>query len=598
MYGQNTAESQARHTFYGINSAPSCRVDGAIYSKAPMANQHPIYLVYDPSGIDDRAAVTSPIELTVTHNVTLDAGKDSIEINVSIKNVSAADFTGANYVLQVAITEDEIRFPRQAATNGETEFSHVMRKMVPNQNGTKLVTAIAPGATQDFKFKLVLPAYTYSVNEIGVVAFVQNAATSGANPRTVFQSAVSKPKLAQGNYLDVNIISGEMKNRVNQCDNTVSYEIQFENVSTDPTPITSIDFVQLNSGVARPRMNWTGSLAPGEKATHTFNNLPINLGGSTFNVYIDRINGGAVKDRNVVNNFKEQQNLLTFPTTPAGPTLSQGFEGGSGTAVPGTYVTTNGYRLFRISPAGANNPPYSIGGFGQSIYPMFFAFTDVPTSGQTASLYFDQIDLSQAVKTQATWNYAYTVKDANSSDQMEVLVSSDCGDTWTSVYKKSGAALASIPMADLSRSHISNYWLPNPDEWKAEKIDLSQFDGTPALLVQFKGTTGGGWAYWLDDVNIQNAPSSVSDPGIITSMNVFPNPVSDVLNIEVRLAESAKADIAIMDMQGRIVNQLGNGRGLNAGMNQLSFPVNLNSGIYQLEIRTAKGVQSHRVSIF
>lgn len=104
-----------------------------------------------------------------------------------------------------------------------------------------------------------------------------------------------------------------MKNRVDQCDNSVSYEIEFENVSTDPTPITSIDFVQLNGGVARPRINWTGSLAPGDKVTHTFNNLPLNLGSATFNIYVDRINTGTVKDRNVVNNFGNQQLFLTFP---------------------------------------------------------------------------------------------------------------------------------------------------------------------------------------------------------------------------------------------------------------------------------------------
>ena len=103
----------------------------------------------------------------------------------------------------------------------------------------------------------------------------------------------------------------------------------------------------------------------------------MNLGSATFNIYVDRINTGTVKDRNVVNNFGTQQLLLTFPAGTAGTTLAQGFESGTGTAVAGTYVVTNGYRLFRIAPAGANNPPYQIGGFGLSTYPMFFAFTDV-----------------------------------------------------------------------------------------------------------------------------------------------------------------------------------------------------------------------------
>ncbi|MBK9629983.1 MAG: T9SS type A sorting domain-containing protein [Saprospiraceae bacterium] len=593
MYGHNTAESQARHTFYGINSAPSCRIDGTT-----PHNGHPINVVINPAPLDTRLAVTSPIEMTVNHEVILEAGKDSMTITVDIKNVSASDFTGANYVLHTVMTESKIRFPRQAATNGETEFSHVMRKMIPNQTGTRITTAIASGETKSYSFKVAVPSYIYSINELSVVAFVQNAATSGANPREVFQAGYSAPKQAQGNYFDVNIISGTMKNRVDQCDNSVSYEIEFENVSTDPTPITSIDFVQLNGGVARPRINWTGSLAPGDKVTHTFNNLPLNLGSATFNIYVDRINTGTVKDRNVVNNFGNQQLFLTFPGVPSGPTLAQGFESGTGTSVAGTYVVTNGYRLFRIAPAGANNPPYQIGGFGLSTYPMFFAFTDVTTSGQTASLYFDKIDLSQGIKTEITWNYAFAVKNDNNTDKMEILISTDCGDTWTSVYSKSGKDLASVPSIDLSKSHIANYWLPRPEEWKADRADLSLFDGSPEILVQYKGTTGGGWAYWLDDVNIKNGTSSTQDPGIVKSMKVYPNPVSDRINLDVRMEESAKADIRLYDMQGKQVSQLANARSLNVGLNNLSFPIDLESGVYQIELRTAKGLQTHKITVF
>jgi len=598
MYGHNTAESQARHTFYGIQSAPSCRMDGVTAHPGNQSNGHPILFIGDASSLDARLAVSSPIEMTVNHEVILAAGKDSMTITVDIKNVSASDFTGANYVLQTVITESKIRFPRQAATNGETEFSHVMRKMIPNQTGTRITEAIASGATKSYTFKVAVPAYIYSVNELSVVAFVQNAATSGVGAREVFQAGYSAPKQAQGNYFDVQILSGTMKNRQNQCDNTVSYEIEFENVSTDPTPITSIDFVQLNGGVARPRVNWTGSLAPGDKATHTFNNLPLSLGSATFNIYIDRINTGTVKDRNVVNNFQNQRLLLTFPPGTVGNTLVQGFEAGTGNTVPGTYVATNGYRLFRITPAGAGNPTYSIGGFGQSTYPMFFALTDVNSSGQTASLYFDKIDLSQGVKTEATWNYAYARKDDNSTDKMEILISTDCGDTWTTVYSKSGEDLASVPSIDLSQSHSPTYWIPRPEEWKADKVDLSMFDGSPEVLVQYKGTTGGGWAYWLDDVNIANGVSSTKDPGIVKSMKVYPNPISDRINLDVRMEESAKADIRLFDMQGKYVSQLANGRSLQAGLNNLSFPIDLESGVYQIELRTAKGLQTHKITVF
>ena len=153
--------------------------------------------------------------MSVEHSLTLDNGKDSMEIKVNIKNVSAVDFTGANYFLQVAITEKDIRFPKQAATNGEIEFSNVMRKMVPNASGTKLVDRFAPGATTTIPFKVAKPAYHYSLKHFGVVAFVQNNATPGADAQSVFQPADSFAVEPQGTpYYDVSMTLAIVKNRV------------------------------------------------------------------------------------------------------------------------------------------------------------------------------------------------------------------------------------------------------------------------------------------------------------------------------------------------------------------------------------------------
>jgi hypothetical protein len=596
MYGANTTESQARHTYYGINSAPSSRIDGKT-----NGNGHPILFVQDPTPIDTRLAVTSPIEMSVEHSLTLDNGKDSLEITVNIKNVSSTDFTGASYFLQVAITEKDIRFPKQAATNGEIEFSNVMRKMVPNASGTKLVDPIAPGATKTITFKVAKPAYIYSLNQLGVVAFVQNNATTGADAKSVIQAAESFAVEPKGTpYYDVAMTLATVKNRISNCDATISYEMTIENLSTGTDTIKSIDFIQLNSGAARPKVTWNGVLLPGQKVVHTINNLAIAFGAATFNMYIDKINNGTLKDVNVINNFKDQTSFLTFPAGTIGTTLSQSFETGTGTtASPNTYFISNGLRIFRASAAQGSNFPTPLGGFGQSVWNVFFAFSDGGV-GPNATLVIDKLDLSGGKKTQMEWNYAYAVKEgAGSTDNMEIAVSSDCGDSWTVVYSKSGEDLASVPNVDVVNSHIPGFWLPLPDQWKQEKLDLSAFDGTPELMIRFKGTAGGGWGYFLDDVNVKNASGvNVQDAGIISSMNVFPNPVNDQINLELRMAESAKAAISLYDMNGKRVAVLGAEKNLNSGFNTLSFPVNLESGLYQLEVRTAKGIQTQKITVF
>jgi len=64
------------------------------------------------------------------------------------------------------------------------------------------------------------------------------------------------------------------------------------------------------------------------------------------------------------------------------------------------------------------------------------------------------------------------------------------------------------------------------------------------------------------------------------------------------MAESAKAAISLYDMNGKRVAVLGSEKNLNSGFNTLSFPVNLESGLYQLEVRTAKGIQTQKITVF
>ena len=101
MYASNTADVNTRMTYYGINSAPNCRMDGKIANPSNPSPTHP--LVVTSQIVDARLAVTSPIELTIDHIVILGVGgaKDSMNITINIKNVSAVDFSNTNYVLRL-----------------------------------------------------------------------------------------------------------------------------------------------------------------------------------------------------------------------------------------------------------------------------------------------------------------------------------------------------------------------------------------------------------------------------------------------------------------------------------------------------------------
>lgn len=570
-------------------------MDGKI---AAGTNPHPILVTADY--INDRLSNLSPIEVKVDHVVIFGTGgaKDSMQITVDIKNVSSTDFSNANYVLQTSIVEELIKFPKQAATNGETEFHVVMRKMLPSAAGTKITDVIAPGQTKTVNYKVAVPTYIYSYNQLGVVAWVQN---NTASSKEVIQAGVSEPKPLNGLYYDLAMVNGNITGRVDNCDNTVGFECTVQNLSTNLDTIKTIDFIPVVGGSNKTKSTWTGVLLPGGTITHKIGNQTIPVGNSSINVYIDKINGGTFKDLNIVNNFQSQTVLTTFNSNIAGTSIKQGFETPiATTAPPNTFFLNEGVRIFKQDSSFARNgsgedPPYGMGGFGKSRYMVFYAFSDGGVAGGSSSVIFDKIDLTSSKATKMTWNYAYAVRDENSNDKMEVLVSKDCGSTWESVYEKQGLDMKSCD-PDLNAGFIPGFFLPMPEEWLTESVDLTAYDGTPELMIRMKGTAGNGWAYFLDDVNVSSGTATVN-PGILKSMFVSPNPTTDFVNIELNVEENVASVISLNDMNGRTISKYN--RQLIGGYNKISIPVvNQLAGVYLLEVKTEKGVRTQKVSIY
>ncbi len=595
MYGHNTTEVGTRMTYYGINSAPNARMDGKPPAPGTQSPTHPLNVTADI--LDTRLAVESPIELHVDHIVILGTGgaKDSMEITIDIKNVGSSDFSNANYVLQTCIVEELIRFPKQAATNGETEFHTVMRKMIPSAAGSKFTETLAPGATKTIKYKAAIPTYIYSYKELAVVAYMQN---NLASSKEVLQAAMSHPKAINGVYFDVAIESTTLSGRVDNCDNTVGLEVKLTNLSTSTDTIKTIDLIPMVNGGNKTKSTWTGVLLPGETATHKIGNQTLAYGIGTMNVFIDKINGGAIKDLNVVNNFKEQTTLLTFNPAIAGTELKQNFELPVGTGAPAKSLFLNeGVRIFKIDSSifnnGTSNPPVGVGGFGNGRYSLLYYFMDGGVEGRSSSIIFDRIDLTNSKQTKLKWSYAYTTKTLDSYDKMEVLISKDCGETWTSVYENQGENMKTCD-PDPSRFNYPGIYNAYPEDWKIEEVDLSKYDGQTDLHVRFKGTGGGGQGYFLDDINIGSAVAT-NDPGILRSLSISPNPATDMINIKVNTEENAKANISLTDINGRVVRTII--KELSAGQNYIPMNVTEIPGIYILEVKTEKGVRTEKVSI-
>ncbi len=130
-----TAEGGVRRNVYGVNSVPNLQVDGGLNLNTSSYNQTQFNTAYAKPAFMGITGTFSVVGQTVTiHSV----------IN-PITNIYS------NGVLHVAIIENNTH--NNVGGNGETSFDYVMKKMVPDANGTNLgvVTNGVP-VTNDFVY--------------------------------------------------------------------------------------------------------------------------------------------------------------------------------------------------------------------------------------------------------------------------------------------------------------------------------------------------------------------------------------------------------------------------------------------------------------
>jgi len=94
--------------------------------------------------------------------------------------------------------------------------------------------------------------------------------------------------------------------------------------------------------------------------------------------------------------------------------------------------------------------------------------------------------------------YQFCNKNLSYSDTLEVLVSANCGKTFTSLWKKGGKELATVP--DTANKEF--YPFGGLSKWKENNINLSQFKWADKILIAFRGYNGEGNNLFLDNIKI------------------------------------------------------------------------------------------------
>jgi PKD repeat protein len=248
--------------------------------------------------------------------------------------------------------------------------------------------------------------------------------------------------------------------------------------------LTSCTITYNLDGGTNQTFNWTGSLTPNSTANITLNSFTSTAGNHVFNASTSSPNGAA--DGNPGNDALSSNFTLAVVTGVALP-LTEGFT--STTFPPTNWTLANGGNTVTWARATVGTAPTT----GNSA--MMDNFTSSTTiAGDVDDLKTPALNLTGYTSATLTFDVAYARYNATYSDTLNVVVSTDCGQTWTTAYNKGGSTLAT--QADQTAAFNA------PTSWRNETVDLSQFVGNNAVYVAFRNKSGWGQKLYLDNVNI------------------------------------------------------------------------------------------------
>lgn len=245
MHNHNTVENNARVSYYGINGVPTACIDGDI-PNGPTFSYPGGPHGYTQALIDEYAAMPSPFNISLSHRISED--NDSIYIDMMIEATAAVS---GDLRAHMVVVEKHINFTSPPGSNGEKNFLDVMKKMVPDQEGTAL-PSFQPGDYMIIQGVWKL-ANIYNINEVGVVGFIQNNST-----KEVHQAGNSSDEPLVPLYENEMSVAGVMNVSETNCLGAIEPKIILRNQGSDP--LTQVDiFYHVNDETVYT-YEWTGNL--------------------------------------------------------------------------------------------------------------------------------------------------------------------------------------------------------------------------------------------------------------------------------------------------------------------------------------------------
>ncbi len=376
----------------------------------------------------------------------------------------------------------------------------------------------------------------------------------------------------------------EITNAERICENAITPEFYIRN--TGDSSILSLEFTYELDGMDYVH-TWNGNLEP---YAHSLIDLPTtNLtdGSHDLSIEIAHING-VHTDTILHNNSLELdfQSGISTETIPFAADFEEDMD---------AWIMEQSFNIFEwvYSDEVANSGQYSLHNFN---CPLIF-----DTKDRVESIESPLIDFSSSNETHRVlafdiaYNYLkytppYMESTTYFADTLEILVSSDCGEHYETVFRKGGYSLKTSPEPLLNKVSVTScIFIPTAEEWDTLEIDLSQYADESEVKIKFNYISALGGTIYIDNLRIGTEPLALEEE-LATSFKIYPNPTSDLIQFEG--ISDHNNTIRIFDMQGKIVLQQEHvDANTKVDLSQLSV------GVYQVEMNNGKDRKTEKLII-
>ncbi|MBD80969.1 MAG: PKD domain-containing protein [Crocinitomicaceae bacterium] len=403
-----------------------------------------------------------------------------------------------------------------------------------------------------------------------------------------------KNMFTNGQRLRIKATLDTIRKQIWQYSNLVSTGCDSNYITPTICPVTA-DFVTLSRNICignsvyfmdkslnQPNA-WQWTFAGGTPASSNNQNPTVTY--STPGIYSVKL---VVSDSNSMDST-EVQGYITVKLPGVGDALSykEDFDSGIYPPLFLTVVNNDGGVTWEIDSLASVSGNYSIkinnlintnyGSTDELVLPNFNLSTAHPDSNIFMS-----------------FKWAYAKSDSTFSDELLVLLSTDCGVNYNRVFNRRQNALATGPTQ-------STPFIPDSTQWKKAFIPLNNYRSETYMELKIVNLTDGGNNLYIDDIYVGDgslATTSTSDVSLsLYDINLYPNPSYGNITLEYTFQQAHDLKIDIYDLKGKLILEFNEGV-KQAGNHQIFLTTNnIEQGMYLVKIRTEREEKFVRLMI-